>query len=371
MTRILHVLQTPRAEGTPNLVLDWLAAGRGKLWQAVLVLNRTPADLNVRLRESADAYEEHELLVRRWRKYPDMTTVAYRAVRKYQPDVVICWTTGFGNWVSAGAFAGGCRRILVHAGNPAGHTLRERWLTRYMVWPMQAIRAKVICCSTYVNDSYSQVIWTGTRSFAVVPNCVKVSEFLSRCKAARWSTQSDMSSEQIGLIVANLEAARDFPTLLRAVPHVLVRFPKFRLQIVGRGSRLQELEAEVTLLGCSHHVDFLGPRLDIPELMSRANVFVFPTLKEGFGTVLLESLLARLPIVANDVPACQELLADGRWGTLVPPGNVEALADAVCMMLTEPPSESLLDAASAHAGEYTVERMIGGYLDTVGLRGGQ
>ena len=58
--RILHVLTTPRAEGTPNLVLDWLSAETG-CWQGVLVLNSQPADLAERLRGAADEYEEHDL----------------------------------------------------------------------------------------------------------------------------------------------------------------------------------------------------------------------------------------------------------------------------------------------------------------------
>ena len=355
------MLQTPRAEGTPNLVLDWLAAGRGTIWQGVLVLNRTPADLTDRLRAAADAYEEHALFARRWRKYPGIAAAAYRAVIRYRPDVVVCWTTGFGNWVSVGAFAAGCRRLIVHAGNPPVRGRGGDWVSRYGMWPLVAVRAKVACCSRYVRDEYRAIPAVGVREFYAVPNCVRAGPFAAP-RGRRGGT-----SAPVGLTVANLESARDFTTLIRAVPNVLERHPDFRLRLAGRGSRLGELQAEAALAGCADRVEFLGARGDVADLMAAADVFLFPTLQEGFGTVLLEALLARLPVVANDVPACRELLAGGRWGTLVPPGDAAALADAVCAALTSPAPESHLDAGRAYAAGYTVERMTAAYLRLAGL----
>src|SRR5947209_1966024 len=132
MARILHVLLTPRAEGTPNLVLDWLAAGGGH-WQGVVVLHSTPADLTDRLRAAADAYEEHDLLRRGYRKYFRMAALGYAAARRYRPDLLVCWPAGFANWLCAGAYAAGCRRLLVHAGNPANRGPRADWMYRYLM----------------------------------------------------------------------------------------------------------------------------------------------------------------------------------------------------------------------------------------------
>src|SRR5947199_6494157 len=88
--RVLHILSTPRAEGTPNLVLDWLTAGTDH-WQGVVVLNSQPADLTDRLRAVANAYEEHNLFDGGYRKFFGIASVACAAVRKYRPDVLVCW----------------------------------------------------------------------------------------------------------------------------------------------------------------------------------------------------------------------------------------------------------------------------------------
>jgi glycosyltransferase involved in cell wall biosynthesis len=68
----------------------------------------------------------------------------------------------------------------------------------------------------------------------------------------------------------------------------------------------------------------------VPEILGQSDIFVFSTTRqEGLGTVLLEAMAAGLPVIASDVPACREVLADGRWGALVAPGDAGALAAAV------------------------------------------
>jgi glycosyltransferase involved in cell wall biosynthesis len=64
------------------------------------------------------------------------------------------------------------------------------------------------------------------------------------------------------------------------------------------------------------------------------DVFAFSTTRdEGFGIALIEAMAAGLPVVASDVPACREVLADGAAGLLVPPGDDARLAQAICALL--------------------------------------
>ena len=64
------------------------------------------------------------------------------------------------------------------------------------------------------------------------------------------------------------------------------------------------------------------------------DVFAFSTSRhEGFGIALIEAMAAGLPVVASDVPACREVLADGAAGVLVPAGDPARLADALCDLL--------------------------------------
>jgi glycosyltransferase involved in cell wall biosynthesis len=82
---------------------------------------------------------------------------------------------------------------------------------------------------------------------------------------------------------------------------------------------------------------FWGRREDIPELLGRMDVYAFSTTRdEGFGIALIEAMAAGLPVVASDVPACREVLAEGEAGRLVPAGDPDALASALRSLLRDP-----------------------------------
>jgi glycosyltransferase involved in cell wall biosynthesis len=363
--RILHVLNTPRAEGTPNLVLDWLAAGTDH-WQAVMVLHSQPAELTERLRSLADAYEEHDLFDLGKRKYPRIARAAFTAVRRHRPDVVVCWPTGFANWVCAGARAGGRPRLLVHAGNPAGRGRRVDWLARYVMWPLAALGAQVICCSDYVRESIAAVPGVSGRYLYTVYNCSRAVDVAQRAVAAR--AARTRGEGPIALMVATLERHKDHDTLLRAVPLVRERFPSFRVRLAGDGSLREQLQRHAHEAGLGEAVEFLGSRRDVPELLGASDLFVLATTpQEGLGSVLLEALAARLPVIASDVPACHETLAGGRWGRLVPPGDPDALAEAIGKVLASPPVDNQLQAGADYAAEFTPRRMIDAYLTIAGF----
>ena len=145
--------------------------------------------------------------------------------------------------------------------------------------------------------------------------------------------------------------------------------PTARLRLVGHGSLRERLERQAAELGVAHAVEFLGTRSDVPELLAHADLFVFSTTpQEGLGSVLLEALAAELPVVSSDVPACRELLAGGKWGTLVPPADPAALAVAVGRAFGQSASVEFRRAAAGYATEFTPERMMTAYLNLVGLR---
>jgi glycosyltransferase involved in cell wall biosynthesis len=102
-------------------------------------------------------------------------------------------------------------------------------------------------------------------------------------------------------------------------------------------------DARLTVLGCSPSLDLpncevLGrrPLEEVPEYFARASVFCLPTRIEPFGIAFVEALHHRLPIVATRIGALPDMVEDGRNGWLVKPGDVAALAEALCRLLDSP-----------------------------------
>jgi glycosyltransferase involved in cell wall biosynthesis len=120
------------------------------------------------------------------------------------------------------------------------------------------------------------------------------------------------------------------------------------------------------------------PRVDRHELyeqLERADMFVFPSLSEGFSCALLEAMAASMPVVATRVGAAVDLLDDGRNGVLVPSADASALVAAVARLAGDVRTRTVMgEAARRTASGFTSEAAGTGFaiktLDVVARRGG-
>jgi glycosyltransferase involved in cell wall biosynthesis len=160
------------------------------------------------------------------------------------------------------------------------------------------------------------------------------------------------------LAVGRLIAQKDHPTLLRAFARVRERHPEARLAILGSGPLEAETRSLVHELGLDEAVVLPG-RQEPGDWLARADIFVHTSRWEGFGIVLLEAMLASLPIVATRVSAVPEVVVDGETGVLVGEGDVDALAAALDELLADPEQARRLGAAGLERArsEFSVARM--------------
>lgn len=98
----------------------------------------------------------------------------------------------------------------------------------------------------------------------------------------------------------------------------------------------RELQDRVTSRGLTDRVHFTGLRKDVPEILAAAAVSVLPSISEGISNTLLESMAAGVPVVATRVGGTPEVIRDGEQGLLVPPGDPQAIADAILAVLGDP-----------------------------------
>lgn len=160
------------------------------------------------------------------------------------------------------------------------------------------------------------------------------------------------------LAVGRLAAQKDHPTLLRAFADARKRHPEAVLAILGIGPLEEETREIIGGLGLEGAV-LLPGRLEIRDWLERASIFAHSSRWEGFGMVLLEAMLAGLPIAATRVSAVPEVVAEGDTGLLADPGDWRALGAALTELLDDPErARALGEAGRARAGsEFSVARM--------------
>lgn len=132
--------------------------------------------------------------------------------------------------------------------------------------------------------------------------------------------------------VARLSPEKDFPTLLKAATLVVRQIPEFRLILVGDGAERCRLDEIVRNERLQDHVQLLGERRDIPELLAQSGFFVSSSLTEGVSLTLLEAMAVGLPVLATSVGGNPEVVVNGETGRLVAPGDPAALAAGIVEM---------------------------------------
>lgn len=171
------------------------------------------------------------------------------------------------------------------------------------------------------------------------------------------------SSEFVVGTAGRLVELKGIEYLIRAVGALRRDFPALRLEIAGSGPRQRILEQVVAQAGLGGQVVFLGWIDDLATVLPRWDVFVMPSLEEGFPIAALDAMASGLPVVASAVGGVPELIEDGKSGWLVPPRDVEALTSRLRVMLANPESGSSIGAA-AYArvrDHFNATQMIGSF----------
>lgn len=119
--------------------------------------------------------------------------------------------------------------------------------------------------------------------------------------------------------------------LVRAIPLVIQKDPNVRFIIAGDGPEKVKVEDEAKALKVDSYVEFLGqvPQDQMPELLSKADIFVSTSLADGASVSLLEAMGAGAFPVVSDIPANREWVEDGKNGLLFSANNVGDLAEKI------------------------------------------
>jgi len=171
----------------------------------------------------------------------------------------------------------------------------------------------------------------GAKNIEVIPNGIDLARFegLNRQKARQKLGLGE--NEFVVMTVARLEKVKGIEHLIRAVNN-------FTLIIIGNGSERKNLEKLVRTLGLEKKVRFLGqvPNKEILGYLIGADCFCLPSLREGFGIVVLEAQAAAIPVIGTKIGGILDLVEDQETGILVEPKNYQQIQEAVLKIQSNP-----------------------------------
>ncbi len=242
---------------------------------------------------------------------------------------------------------------MAYARRGRAHRLALRLSTR-LAYPLADAR---IAVSKGVADDLASLSGLPRDSFSVVYNPAA----LGQRRAPRAQSPEALSSVPgpVVLSVGTLKRVKRYDLLIQA----FARLPASlcaTLCILGDGAERPELERLVATRGLEGRVLLPGFATDTAPWYAAADLFVLSSDYEGFGNVIVEAMEHGIPVVSTDCPAGpREILCDGKYGRLVPVGDVDALAIAMATALEENPDRESL---KARARDFSVEKIAGEYL---------
>jgi len=191
----------------------------------------------------------------------------------------------------------------------------------------------VTCVSQYLADKTRQ-LFDLTRPLTVIPNFVDTRQFAPEPDPAL-REQLAPRGERILLHLSNFRQVKRAPDTVRVFAGVRERVSS-RLVLIGDGQDRTEALHLARSLGVERDVLFLGKQDDVAALLAVADLFLLPSQQEAFGLAALEAQSCGVPVIATAVGGLPEVVGDGESGFLLPVGDVAAMAEAACLLLTDP-----------------------------------
>jgi len=376
--RVLYLVNAPRDRAT-GAVIWTLTVSRALISQGEHVAIAGPPDSALERRASAAGTSFHAV---RFRPTPHDLLRLRRMVREERPDIIHAMSVAPLVLALPHLLLGHLRTetralfvsILVEPGSELVYAngRRRPLVTRLRNGLLRRIAPVVDCVFPVSRSVQESLEGIGVRGRMTVTGAYVDVRDLERRATATFPFPD--GRPRIGTAIGQLEPLKGVDHLLRAFSRVMEHHSGAVCLIAGEGSQRRELERLASSLGIADRVHLLGYLDDPTPLMAGLDVYVSPSLSEGLGGATAEALALGVPVVSTDVGGVREVVSDGDSGLLVPPGDANALADAIELILDDPALAGRLadfgaaDARTRFGADRAIDVQLTEYRRAVALR---
>jgi len=326
--RIIHIITLSEWGGAQQVCYD-IVTNLKRAGYPVEVACASGGELVDRLRGKGVPVHTVDALKRDFSPLNDLIALfaLYRLIRRGRYIIVHCHSTKAGLLGRLAARLAQRPIILFTAHGWAfseGRAYWKRWLLAQAERLVAKVTTKIICVSKHDRELALQFKVARPDQLVVVHNGIVPHRFL-QADGARVRRQLGLEETPVLTFVGRLATPKDPLTLLRAIQSL----SRGKLILVGDGPLQSRAERFIRQNGLASRVILTGARMDIPDILAASDVFVLSSRWEGLPLVIIEAMMVGLPVVASRVGGVPELVEDGITGFLVPPGDPEALAEAL------------------------------------------
>ncbi len=217
------------------------------------------------------------------------------------------------------------------------HKTTGLWQLIYRPLVHMMCRANRMIVVSNATREFCRALGVPDHKMEVISNGVDLSKFNSAVDGSQMRIRLGLKSEPLVVSAIRLVRRKGAHYLVTAFLRVRKDIPDAKLAIAGKGPEAANLRARIRELGMEDSIFMLGtlPHEQVAELMAAANVFVLPSIVESSPFTLLEAMAVGVPVICPKAGGVSEIIEDGINGLMVPPADVNALANTIVHILND------------------------------------
>lgn len=290
----------------------------------------------------------------------------WRFLKQYKPQVLISYLFIPNMYARLIGRLAGVPRIITSERNiDLGHSRSRVFLERLL----SRFGHAVVANANAIKATYSKELKMFSPIIHVIYNAVDLSYF-KKTEVAINDVCPEMAGEEVVILLpARVEMQKNHRCLIEAI-NALPKSMAQQLKIIFAGNifdktlykSLMKLIDDYQL---TNQFEFIGPKNNMPELYSAADIVVLPSLWEGFPNVVVEAMACEAVVVASDVSDVPVIISDGKDGYIFPSGNIEILMEKLqfCLEMKKTDRDFIGSAARERVAELcSMQRFRADYL---------
>lgn len=366
--KILYIITLSESGGAQRYILDLTMHLNDKFEIVVAAGGNEQLFNQLEKNEIKNVKLKH--LIRNINPLKDLLSLVeiYHLIKKQKPDILHLNSSKAG---VLGAVAGkltGVKKIIYTVHGFVFNEPMPAWKKSLYIW-LEKFSAKfkktLICVSEFDQQQGLKYKIAPPKKLIIVHNGINVSalNFLSKEEAKKILTTTyhlPPTNYQLIGTIANFYPAKGLLYFIQAAHQVVKRHPDAHFVIIGDGELRPALKTEIKKLQLENNFHLIGAINNAAQLLPSFDIYVCPSIKEGFPYSILEAMAAGLPIVATNVGGIPEMITDQKEGILVKAKDVNALASSILKLINDKKNaDKLASVAVKKVREnFSLEKMI-------------
>lgn len=322
MKRILLLNQSIGPGGAERQICGLTIGLKRQGYDVLLVTPRNKGSYTVEMNELGDSYELHtELINTRTRIFR-----LIKLIRHYRPDIVISYGYSMNLPACVAKIFVPNIKLIVS----------ERNTTQKLSSSFKLLYTLYRFADYIVPNSHAQSTYLSNRYPKYVDKIRTITNFVHSHRFVPAETK--VSNDKIEIVtVARYNAQKNGLRYIEAVKKVVEKYPDVHFSWYGDKSGGKEcytqMESAIESHGLSEYVTLNDATDNVVGIYQSADIFVLPSLFEGYPNVVCEAMCCELPIVCGNVCDNAIIVEDGINGFLCNPKDIDSIADTICKML--------------------------------------